>query len=457
MTATSTPADIDNVVRVLRPRLGDRLLLAGDTDFAAARQLWNAAVTRQPAVIARCADPTEVSAAVRAARDAGLPISVRAGGHDWAGRALRDGGLVIDLTGMRGVAVDPGARTATAQGGALTADLVAAMTPHALATATGVVRAVGLAGLTTVGGYGPLIGRHGLALDNLIGATVVLADGSTVVAGPEDDSELWWALRGGGGNFGVVTELRYRLHDLPAILAGMLMFPFEQAGAVLTGCAEILAGAPDELSVMSGFLPGPEGRPVAFLCPFYSGADLAAGDRVVARLRALGHPIVDQVGPMPYAAALGMFDRSMVDGNHYLLRSRSLSDVRGPAVDALIAAAAEVTSPFSVLVLNRLHGAASRVDPAATAFAQRMPHTVLEVIASWRPGESVERHRAWADSVVASLDAVALPGGYPNLLGPDDEDRSRESYGANLGRVLAAKRRYDPENVFASAIPSLLG
>jgi len=440
----------------LRSLLGDRLCTPDRAGFEAARRVWNAAVTRQPAMIARCADAGEVGAVVRVAHDAGVPLSVRAGGHDWAGRALRDGGLVVDLTGMRGVTVDPAGRTATVQGGALIADLVAATAPYGLVTATGVVRAVGLAGLTTVGGYGLLLGRYGLALDNLLGAEVVLADGSTVTAGPGDDEELWWALRGGGGNFGVVTELRYRLHHRPAVLAGMLMFPFAEGGAVLAGYAEIMADAPDELAVMAGFLPGPQG-PTAFLCPFWCGDDLAAGEVFVARLRSLGHPFVDQVGPMPYAAALAMFDASMVDGNHYLLRSRWLPEVSGTAVDALVAGAAEVSSPYSALIVNRFHGAASRVDPGATAFAQRAPHNVVEVIAAWAPGETDERHRAWADSVVTALDPVALPGAYPNLLGPEHEDRARDSYGGNLGRLLAAKRRYDPDNVFASAVPSLLG
>ncbi|GAA3346764.1 FAD-dependent oxidoreductase [Amorphoplanes nipponensis] len=455
MSTTTSPAAVDSVLRALRPRFGERLLEPRDAGFAAARQVWNAAVTAQPAVIARCRDAADVSAAVRAAGEAGVPLSVRAGGHDWAGRALRGDGLVVDLTGMRGVTVDAPGRTATVQGGAITADLVAATTPYGLATPTGVVRAVGLAGSTTVGGYGALIGRYGLSLDNLLGAEVVLADGSTVTAGPHDDSELWWALRGGGGNFGVVTELRYRLHEVPAVLAGMLMFPFAQAGAVLAGYDEIMAGAPDELSVMTGFLPGPEGRPLAFLCPFWCGADLAAGERVVDRLRSLGRPVVDQVAPMPYEAALTMFDRSMVDGNHYLLRHRWLPALPGTAVTALVAAATDITSPYSALVLNRFHGAASRVDPEATAFAQRRPHTVVEIIASWRPGEPVTAHRDWADALATALDPVALPGGYPNLLGPADEDRARDSYGANLGRLLAAKRHYDPDTVFASVIPAL--
>ncbi|MDG6107465.1 FAD-binding oxidoreductase [Dactylosporangium aurantiacum] len=453
MTIVSA-SGVDTVVRALRPRLGERLLLPDDAGFGGARRVWNAAVTHRPALIARCRDTAEVAAAVRAARDAGLPLSVRAGGHDWAGRAVRDGGLVVDLTGLRGAAADPVARTVTVEGGATTADLLAAAAPHGLVTATGVVGSVGVAGLSTVGGYGPLVGRFGLALDNLLGAEVVLADGSTVTAGPDGDPELWWALRGGGGNFGVVTRLRFRLHELPAVLAGMLLFPAAQGRAVLSGYAGIVAAAPDDLTVMTGFLPGPDG-PMAFLCPFWSGADLAAGARAVDALRALGRPVVDQVGTMPYAAALRMFDASIVDGNHYLLRSRWLADLSPAAADALVAGAAELTSPFSTLIVNRFHGAAARVDPAATAFANRVPHQVVEVIAAWPAQDTAERHRAWADSVVAALDPVALPGGYPNLLGPGDDTRARDAYGGNLDRLLAAKRRYDPDNVF-SAIPALL-
>lgn len=453
MTAISA-ADTDSAVRALRPQLGERLLTPGDEGYPGARRVWNAAVDRYPAVIARCRDTAEVSAAVRAAGDAGLPLSVRAGGHDWAGRALRDGGLVVDLTGMRGVTADPARRTVTVQGGATAADLLAASTPHGLVTATGVVAGVGMAGLTTAGGYGPLIGRYGLALDNLLGAEVVLADGTAVTAGPDGDPELWWALRGGGANFGVVTGMRFRLHDLPTVLAGMLLFPFAEAGAILTGYAEIVAAAPDELTVMTGFLPGPDG-PMVFLCPFWSGADLTAGERAVARLRALGHPIVDQVGVMPYVAALSMFDANIVEGNHYLLRSRWLTEVSPAAAEALVAGAAALTSPFSTLIVNRFHGAATRVDPGATAFANRVPHQVVEIIAVFPPTEPADRHRAWADSVEAALDPVALPGAYPNLLGPDDDARARDSFGGNLGRLLAAKHRYDPGNAF-SAIPALL-
>jgi FAD/FMN-containing dehydrogenase len=453
-------SDHARAVRALRPQFGDRLLVAGDDGFAAARRVWNAAVTRQPAVIARCRSTAEVALAVLAARDAGLPLSVRAGGHDWGGRALRDGGLVVDLTGMRAATADPAGRTVTVEGGATAADLLAATTPHGLVTPTGVVAGVGMAGLSTVGGYGPLIGRHGLALDNLIGAEVVHSDGTTTQAGPDDDAELWWALRGGGGNFGVVTKLRYRLHHLPTILTGMLMFPAASAARVFAGYADIVAEAPDDLTVMTGFLPGPDG-PVVFLCPFWTGDDQAAGEKAIDGLRSLGHPVVDQIGPMPYPAALGMFDRAIDDTNHYLLRSRWFRTLDATAVDALLAGAAAVTSPFSVLVVNHFHGAATRIDPAATAFAQRAPHQVVEVIAAWNPAQGnpsdrhSDRHRQWADDVARALDPIALPGAYPNLLGPDDDRRARASYGPNLTRLLAAKRHYDPDNVF-SAVPALL-
>ncbi|WP_250036556.1 FAD-binding oxidoreductase [Paractinoplanes maris] len=441
-------------VRALRATLGDRLITAEQDGFDAARRVWNADVMTHPALIARCVDAAEVSTVVRIARDAGLPLSVRSGGHDWAGRALRDGGLVIDLTGMRAVTVDAGARTATVQGGALSADLTATAAPHGLVAATGVVGGVGLAGLATGGGYGPLIGRFGLAADNLLGAEVVLADGRPVLAGPDADADLWWALRGGGGNFGVVTSLRFRLHALPSILAGILMFPAAEGPAVLTGYADIVATSPDELTVMTGFLPGPDG-PLAFLCPFWCGDDEAAGERLIARMRGLGHPIVDRVQPMPYAAAVRMFDAATVEGNHYLLRSRWLAAVSPLAAEALTDAAHRVTSPFSALVVNHFHGAAAKADPAGSAFAHRVPHHPIEIIAAWSPGEPVDRHRAWADSVAEALDPVALPGGYPNLLGPDDDRRARDSFGANLSRLLDLKRRYDPDGVF-SAIPALV-
>ncbi|SCL69513.1 FAD/FMN-containing dehydrogenase [Micromonospora citrea] len=451
---TSAAPDVRLAATLLREALGDRLLLPGDPGHAAAVRLWNAAVDRAPALLARCVDAEEVALALRVARRCHLPLSVRAGGHDWAGRALRDGGLVLDLTLMRRVDLDAPAEEVTVAGGATAADVLAVTGPHDLVVATGVVRAVGMAGLTLAGGYGPLCGRYGLALDNLLGAEVVLADGRRVTAGPGHDAELHWALRGGGGNFGVVTALRLRTHRLPAALAGMIMFPLDQAAAVLRGYRAVIADAPDELTVMAGFLAGAGGEPLVFVFPTYVGPDPAAGWPWVERLRALGDPVVDQVAPMPYDEVLRMFDGGMVDGNHYLLRTRWLGTLADAAVEALVDAARRITSPYSTLALHHFHGAASRVGAGDTAFGLRADHLLVEVIAVWRPGDDPGRHREWAERTSAALAPHALPGGYPNLLAPAETDRVRLAYGDNWDRLRRAKRRYDPRGVF-SAVPTL--
>jgi FAD/FMN-containing dehydrogenase len=433
---------------VLRGRLGDRLLRPDDPGFGPAARLWNAAVPHRPALIARCRDAEDVRTAVLTARDLSLPLSVRGGGHDWAGRALRHGGLVVDLSEMDDVRVDRPARTATVGGGTTAARLLAAAAPDDLVAPTGVVRAVGMAGLTLAGGYGPLNGRYGLALDGLLGAELVLADGSRVSTAGDD--ELRWALRGGGTNFGVVTSLTYRLHHLPTVLAGMIMFSLDEAERVLSGYQAFVDTAPDEISVMAGFLPGP----AVFVCPFYAGPDLSEGRRLIDGLARLGDPIVNQVGPMPYNDALGMFDGSMVDGNHYLLRTRWLPRLTGDAVALLTAAARDISSPHSAIALHHFHGAATRPASTDTAFALRTDHLLLEIIAVWPPPGPAAPHHAWANRTSDQLAPLSLPGGYPNLLGPDETDRVRLAYGDNLDRLLRAKHRYDPDGIF-SGVPTL--
>ncbi|SCF42076.1 FAD-binding oxidoreductase [Micromonospora mirobrigensis] len=453
MTATAIP-DLSRATDLLRDLLGERLLVPADADFATATRLWNAAVRREPVLVARCADAAEVADVVRIAHRCRLPLSVRAGGHDWAGRALRDGGVVVDLTGMRRVEVDPDAGTVTVAGGATAGDAVAAGRPHGLVVATGTVRTVGLAGLTLAGGYGPLCGRFGLALDNLLRADVVLADGREVTADPAHDAELYWALRGGGGNFGVVTRLTLRAHRVPAALAGMVMFGLDEAVDVLRGYRDLIAEAPDELTVMAGFLPGPQGEPLVFVCPVHAGADPGEGERYVDRIRAFGRPLVDQVASLPYEDVLRMFDGGMVDGNHYLLRTRWLPGLPDGAVEALVAAARQVSSPYSAIALHHFHGAATRVGAADTAFGLRTAHSLVEVIAAWAPADPAGPHREWADATSVALAPYALPGGYPNLLAPEETDRVLLAYGANVDRLRRAKRRYDPEGVF-SAVPTL--
>src|SRR5215469_14459417 len=388
------------------------------------------------------------------ARKHDFPLSVRGGGHDWAGRALRDGGLVIDLSRMRRVQVDAAGPRATFAGGATGMDVIAAAAPHGLAAVTGNVGAVGMAGFLLAGGYGPLTTRFGLAIDNLVGAEVILADGRRVWADASQNADLFWALRGGGGNFGVITSMRIRLHEVREILAGFILFPWSQACEVLRGHAEIMADAPDELSVLAGEFTGPDASPVLFLGPIWTG-ERAAGEKHLARLEGLGKPMLSQVGPMSLAQLLGLYDAQVVNGRHYDLRTRWLADLTPDVISAVAAAGAARTSPLSIIALHHFHGAGTRIARGATAFSMRRNHFMLEIISAWEPTSVVEAeiHRQWMSDLSATLAPNALPGGYANFLGPDCHDQIADAYGDNARRLVEVKRKYDTDNVFTSAIP----
>jgi FAD/FMN-containing dehydrogenase len=439
-----TSAVAANLLKHLPP---DRVRYGGSED----RRLWNGAVSRAPALIVRPHTPTEVAIAVLTARSHDLPLSVLVGGNDWVGRSLRDGGLVVDLTEMRNVVVNPQLQIATVEGGATAGDVVAAAQPHGLTAATGTTGGVGMAGLTLGGGYGPLNGRFGLALDNLLSADVVLADGRQLTANPTVEPELYWALRGGGGNFGVVTALSIRLHAVPEILSGFIIYPWSQATAVWTQLDEILHHGPDELTVQSGILTGPDGGPTVFLSPVWSG-ELSQGQAVIEQLLQLGTPLSSQLAPTRYADMLSFFDAQTVTGRHYALRTRTVSSYTPEVITALIEAGESQSSVLSGVFIHHFHGAATRVAADATAFGIRTPHFVVEIMAAWEPDDDKTPHWAWADGVSTNLATHALPGGYANLLGPSDHDQIAHAYGPNAGRILAAKSRYDPDHVF-SAIP----
>jgi FAD/FMN-containing dehydrogenase len=415
-----------------------------------ARLLWNAAVDHRPALIVRARSQRGVQAAIRVARERGMRLSVLGAGYDWAGRGLCDGGLVIDLSRMRRVRVDARTQIATVAGGATAADVMAAAGPYGLVAAAGNVGAVGMTGLTLGGGYGPLNGRFGLASDNMLGAEVVLADGRIVMADADHEPELFWALRGGGGNFGAVTSMRLRLHPLNRLIGGLIVFPWSQAATVWRGLGELLATAPDELTVQSGLLPSPDGNPTAYLAPAWSG-DLAAGERAVDGLLKLGSPLATQVAQMTYGEMLALFDAYTVGGLHWAIRTRTIAEYTPDVIDALVEAGQTRTSPLSGLPIHHFHGASTRVATDETAFANRREHFVVEIVAGWQPGDGTA-HRAWADAVSAALAPHALPGGYSNLLGPEDHEQIADAYGDNAIRLLAAKTHYDPDGVF-TAIP----
>jgi hypothetical protein len=447
---TSAESAARDLRRQLQP---EQTLLPGSPGYDAVT-IWNAAIGNHAAVVVRPRTPAEVQAAVRAAADHELPLSVLGGGHDWAGRALRPDGLVIDLSAMRQVTVDEPGRTATVAGGATSADVIAAAAPHGLVAATGVVGGVGLTGLTLGGGYGPISGMAGLALDNLLGADVVLADGRLVTADETHEPELFWALRGGGGNFGVVTSLRIRLHALDNPLVGVLLFPLDEADAVLRTLAEILRTAPDELTVQIGILPVDHTGPALIVSPVWCGAD-EDGITIFEQIRGAGASVHAETRRMPYAELLTLYDAGILPGRGYEIKTRNVALLLPEVIDTLLAAGRDRTSPASAVFIHHFHGAPTRVPLDATAFGIRHDHLVIEVIAAWdQPDEHAARHRAWAAGLSTALAPHALPGGYANLLGADEHTQIAEAYGPNADRLLEAARRYDPAGVFtAIALP----
>ena len=443
---------IERTLSRLNEQLDGRLSTCGDKRYSAVTQIWPKPVGRAPRAIAHCRSPQDVQLAIRAARDCHLPLSVRGGGHDWAGRALCDG-LVVDLRGMRGVLIGPDDVAATS-GGARAMDVAAEAEPRGLAPVSGSVGAVGMTGLTLGGGYGPLIGRFGLALDNMIAAEVVLADGRIVLAKHDSEEELFWALRGGGGNFGVVTTLWHRLHHVPSVRMGMLVYPFAEARAVLQRCVEITACASDALTVQVGLLVGPDGAPVVLVVPTWCG-NADEGEARVAPFLKLGTLLAGHGETMSYGTLLTAFDPYLADGLRVFMDSCRLPALDSASIELAIQAMGDA-GPGCAIFTHEFRGAASRIPEAATAFGLRRDHVLIELLAAF-PDRSISheeaRYRQWTRAAREIFDAKAMPGGYPQFLAPCDWDRAGQSYGGNTRRLLTAKRLYDPDNIFRSAIP----
>lgn len=408
--------------------------------------LWNAAPLPRAAAVVRCVSTGDVQAAVRTARALGLPLSVHSGGNDWAGRSVRDEGLVIDLSALDSVEIDTRNRTARI-GGGVRSDVLAGRTEAVgLTPVTGTVGLVHMLGLTLGGGYGPLNGRFGLACDNLVSAEVVTATGATVHVDADAEPDLLWALRGGGGNFGVVTSAVVRLHEVGHVHTGMIIYPWTQARSVLTRLGALLGSCPDELSVQTIITCGPDGEAVVIVMPTWSGP-LEQGPSAVEPLERLGDPVSVQVGPSSWQSVIAAASESFPPGRHVRIRTRNVPAFSAPVVERLVEAGTSWTSPWSALSIHPFHGAATRLPVGGACFGERRPHQMIEIVGM---GENGNSDAAWADRVHASLADEAMPGGYVNLLSAEDTAAVRDAYGPYADRLLAIKARVDPTGVFSA-------
>lgn len=415
------------------------------TEIAAAKTIWNGAVGHQPALVVRCRSTSEVQHAVQTSQTFSLPLSVRGGGHDWAGRAIREGGLVIDLSSMRQVSVE--GHVASVAGGATAEDVASVVDRHHLAAVTGTVGAVGMIGLSLGGGYGPFCGRFGLAADNVVSAEVVLADGRLVHADHDHNPDLLWALQGGGGNFGIVTSIDVELHPLPEVLSGSFTFPYGEVDRVLTGYGELISRAPDDLTAVFSIVPSGDGSPIIMVSPTWSGP-VDDGHLIMEEFAALADPLTVDVSVMSPLSKLRQLDGMFPDGELYAIGTCNIESLTPAVVSAIVEAYETRRSSGSYLNIHHFHGRATDRALRESAFGRRDEHLMVEMIET---GESLSD---WTVGATAMLTPYASPGGYPNLLSPDDAERSAAAYGPNASQLLDIKDRFDPEDVFhATALP----
>lgn len=461
MSARPVTVDIaDAAVTEFQTRLRGGLIRPDDIGYAEARQVWNGMIDRRPAFIARCSGPADVIHAVNFARANNLLVSVRGGGHNAAGNAVCDGGIVIDLSGMKGVLVDPKRRTARVQGGVTWGELDHETQVFGLATPGGVVSTTGVAGLTLGGGLGWLRRRHGLSCDNLLSVDVVTADGSFLTANATENADLFWAVRGGGGNFGVATMFEFRLHPVgPIVMASVTMYPAERGRDGLRYFRDFMATAPEELSAAAFFWsvpPAPalpaaaHNRHVIVLAGVYCGA-ADEGERVTRPLREFATPVADLSGKVPFVTHQSGFDALFPKAvQRYYMKSVYLRDLGNAAIDAVVAHAVAQPDPNALPILWHLGGAMNRVPADATAFGLRDAPFMLEITSSWTNPQESDRHIAWTRRFCADMEPYATGKLYVNMPGFGEEEArfAPAAYGANHERLVTLKNKYDPKNLF---------
>jgi FAD/FMN-containing dehydrogenase len=452
MTTLSSEA-----IEKLKTNVKGRAVLPDDQSYDEVRAIWNATIDRRPAVIVQCAAADDVPSAIAFARSNGLEISIRGGGHNIAGNAVCDNGVTIDLSTMKNVRIDAQQRRAYVESGATLGDFDKAAQVHGLATPVGINSTTGIAGLTLGGGFGWLTRKYGMTIDNLVSTEVITADGNKIRTSETENAELFWAIRGGGGNFGVVTEFEFALHPVgPEILAGLIVFPFSQAKHVLTRYREFVESAPEELNVWAllrkapplPFLPEHvHGKEVIVLPVFYTG-DIAVGEKLIEPLRSFGDAYGEHIGVQPYVEWQQAFDPLLTKGARNYWKSHNFTELSDGALDAIVEFAGKLPSPQCEIFIGCIAGAPNRVPTDATAYFHRDAKFVLNVHGRWAEVAHDQICIAWAREFFQASAPYASAGAYVNFMTQEEGDRVAAAYGSNYDRLVQIKQRYDPENVF---------
>jgi hypothetical protein len=459
MDAIAAGAELDRAaVDELSAALSGELVQPADPSYEERRAVWNGSIDRHPALIARCADSADVKAALRFAERTGLPLAVRGGGHSFPGQSVCDGGVVIDLGPMKGIRVDPDARTATAQAGVLLGELDQATQQSGLVVPAGIVTHTGLAGLTLGGGIGWVMRKHGLTIDQLLSAEVVTASGDVVRASEDENADLFWGIRGGGGNFGIVTEFEFRLNPLgPEVLAGPIFWPMTESPRVLRFYRDWIAEAPDELMTIVIHRKAPplpfvptelHGEPVVAIVCCYAGP-IEDGERVIQPLRDFGRPVLDLCEPKPYLQHQAMFDPTYPHGRWYYMRSCDVAELSDDVIDTTVEHSMRIASPLTAFPIWQMGGAVARGDEDGTAFNGRGAGHTFNITATTESSEGFDQEREWARGLWSALEPHHTNSVYVNFLMDEGEDRVRDAYGGErYDRLKQLKRKYDPGNLF---------
>jgi FAD/FMN-containing dehydrogenase len=458
MATVETQLDAE-AVEGFKTQVRGPVLAPGDPGYDDAREIWNGLIDRRPALIVQCSGAADVVDAVNFARDNELVLSIKAGGHNVAGNAVNDGGIVLDLSQMRGVHVDPEAQTVRVQGGATWGDLDRETQLFGLAVPGGVVSTTGVAGLTLHGGVGHLRRKHGLSIDNIVSVDIVTADGQFRRASATENEDLFWAVRGAGSNFGVVTSFEFQAHPVgPMVFVGAIFYPFEEAAAILPAWRDFMATAPEELSSLAicwsvpphpPFPPEIHGTPVVVVAAAYSGP-VEEGERIVQPLRELAEPVVDASGPWPWLGLQSGFDAIFPKGELRYWKSRSVTEFSDEVIGKIIELASRRPTPLSDIVTWHHGGAMSRVAEEDTAYGGRDVQFLVTAEASWTDPGQTDEAIAWAREVIDAMEPYTTGAVYLNFpgLGEEKDDLARAGYGANYDRLTALKTKYDPDNLF---------